>query len=167
MTGIREKTQRIRDQRWLADMAIGARGLSSQHSYALAMKAGGHDIAMEMMSVSARVKKYVDISREFAKVAAKRVSMAEKAENEGYVLTARDHYFVATVFYASAQFPINFEDDNKENIEYNVQKNACYDKFIKYAPRPIARVEMPFEGKSLPRILHLPEGSFQRVPCVL
>ena len=36
-------------------------------------------------------------------------------------------------------------------------RSVCYAKFIKFAPHPIKRVEIPFgNGKSLPAYLHLP-----------
>ena len=63
-------------------------------------------------------------------------------------------------------FPIH-EDDNADNIAYNAKKVECYNKFIKYSRRPIERVEIRFEGKTLAGLLHLPPNRTGKVPCVL
>jgi dipeptidyl aminopeptidase/acylaminoacyl peptidase len=65
-----------------------------------------------------------------------------------------------------AQGPFH-EDDNELNLLYSSRKNECYDKFIQYAPRPVERVEIPFEDKSLPGFLHLPARNSKNVPCIV
>ncbi len=167
MKGTNEKTRRILGQRWLIDLGIETTGVDFVWPGChIAMGACGLDAAADVMSIQSRVKKYTDILREFVRVAAKREAIAKKAEGEGHVVTARDNYFAAAIFYASAQTAI-CEDDNKENIAYNAKKIECYDKFIKYAPYPIERVEIPFEDKSLPGFLFLPPDRPQKAPCVL
>ncbi|MBI4528215.1 MAG: prolyl oligopeptidase family serine peptidase, partial [Deltaproteobacteria bacterium] len=49
------------------------------------------------------------------------------------------------------------------------KKRACYDKFIQFAGRPIERAELPFEGKSLSALLHLPRHlkAGEKVPAIL
>src|SRR4029450_2873536 len=58
---------------------------------------------------------------------------------------------------------------NEKRIAWGERKRACYDKFIQYAGRPVERVELPYQGKSIAALLHLPPNrkSGERVPCVL
>jgi len=162
-----ELSHRMAEQRWLIDKVIEACGVDSIWPITpFILAATGPDVAEDMVGMRLSIRKYADISRECARVAAKREAMAKRAEDEGHFVTARDNYFSAAVCYGFAQWPFH-EDDNEKNIAYNVRKIECMDRFIKHAPRPIERVEIPFEGKSLPAFLHLPPNSSQKVPCVI
>jgi dienelactone hydrolase len=162
-----ERTRRMADQKWTFDKIIQATGpdffwpMTEETLCTVGM-----DVSGDIRRLRQRVKKADDISRECARVAAKRETMAKKAEMEGHFITARDNYFAAAAFYTMAQGPIH-EDDNEFNLLYSSKKNECYDKFIKYAPRHIERVEIPFKGKSLPGLLHLPAKNSKKVPCIV
>jgi dipeptidyl aminopeptidase/acylaminoacyl peptidase len=162
-----ERTRRMADQKWSFDKIIQATGVDFFWPMTdETLCTVGPDAATDIKRLRQRVKKADDISRECARVAAKREAMAKKAEGEGHFVTARDNYFTAAAFYTMAQGPIH-EDDNELNLLYSARKNECYDKFIKYAPRPVERVEIPFQGKSLPALLHLPAKGAKNLPCVV
>ncbi|MFC1945452.1 alpha/beta hydrolase family protein [Chloroflexota bacterium] len=163
----KEKVRRMAEQRWLIDKVIASTGSDlTWPMSSVALGATGLDLAPDVMRLRERIKKWTDIPREYARVAAKREIMAKQAEDEGHLVTARDNYFAASVFYGMAQWTFH-EDDDEENIAYNARKNECYDGFINHAPHPVERVEIPFEGKSLPGILHFPPNSLPKMPCVL
>ena len=167
MRRFKVSSQRMAEQMWMLDRMVGALGVDSLWPIAQsAMGAAGFDVAGDVMSIRLRVKKYADVSREFVRVAAKREAMAKRAEDEGHLVTARDNYFSAAIFYGFAEWAIH-EDDNEENMAYEAKKIECCDKFIKHAPHLIERVEIPFESKSLSGLLHLPPHSSPKVPCVL
>jgi len=162
-----ERTRRMADQKWSFDKIIQATGVDffwpmTEETLCTV----GMDASADIRRLRQRVKKFDDISRECARVAAKRETMAKEAEERGHLITARDNYFTAAAFYTMAQGPIH-EDDNESNPLYSEKKNKCYDKFIKYAPRPVERVEIPFEGESLPGLLHLPSKNSKKVPCIV
>jgi dipeptidyl aminopeptidase/acylaminoacyl peptidase len=161
-----ERSRRMAEERWLIDKVIEATGVDFSWPMSALVLNTAPNIGPDVMSIRLRVKKYADISREFARVATKREAMGKKAEDEGHSVTASENYFAAAICYGMAQWPIH-EDDNEENLAYSSKKTECYDKFIKYSGRPIERVEIPFEGKSLPGLLHLPHESSQKVPCIL
>jgi cephalosporin-C deacetylase-like acetyl esterase len=162
-----EVCQRFAQQQWLVDKVIQTSGpdicwpMSS-----IALGSAGPDVAGDVVSIRANVKKYDDVSGEYAKIAVKREEMAKRAEDEGHLVTAGDNYYAASIFYGFAMFPIH-EDDHETNIAYDAKKTECYDKFIKYSQRPVRKVEIPFERKSLPAILHLPTNRTGKVPCVV
>ncbi len=162
------RARRMREQRWTIDKIVESYGVDfSWPMTGVTAGAAGLAVIPDIMAIRASVKKYIDISRQFARVAAKREAMARKAEEDGHAITARDHYYEASIFYGMAQWPIH-EDDNEEITGYNAKKNECYDKYIAHAPHRIERVEVPFEGRSLPALFHFPPHSDgQKVPCVI
>jgi dienelactone hydrolase len=168
MTQQKTKAKRMAEQRWVIDKAIESTGVDfSWPMTGVTIGAAGLDVIPDVMSIRAMVKKFADISRQFARVAAKRESMAKEAEAQGHLITARDNYFAASIFYGMAQWPIT-EDDNKEAMGYAARQNACYDRFIPLASHPIERVEIPFQGVSLPGLLHFPSNRKQgKLPCVI
>jgi cephalosporin-C deacetylase-like acetyl esterase len=161
------RARRMMEQRWLIDKVVETVGVDfSWAMAAMSQAAGGRNVVPDIMSIRARVKKYDDISREFSRMGGKREAMAKKASAEGHPVTARDNYFAAAIFYGMAKWPIH-EDDNEELVRLNAKMRECYDQFLENPPHPIQRVEIPFEDKSLPGLLHLPLNRPEKVPCVV
>ena len=115
-----------------------------------------------------RIKKFVDIPREFSQRRRAAKNKAAKPRSAGNLIEARDHYYIAACFYTNAMWAI-YEDGNPERIHWQERKRASYDKFIQYAGRPIERVELPYDGKKVQALLHLPPGrkAGEKVPCVM
>ena len=93
---------------------------------------------------------------------------AREAEAAGHLPEAREHFYIAACFYTNAMWAV-YEDRNPRRISWQEKKRACYDKFIRYAGRPIERVELPCQGKLIHALLHLPSGikAGEEVPCVM
>jgi len=163
------KMKRWREQRWLLDQVIQTRGLDwDQGRTGKILRNCGPGVQGDLQETSRRVQKFVDIPREFARSASRREDLAREAENAGHVVDAREHYYIAATFYTNAMWGV-YEDGNEKRITWAEHKRACYDKFIKYAGRPIERVELPYQGKAITALLHLPpktKGN-EKVPCVL
>jgi len=163
------KMRRWREQRWLLDQAVQSSGLDwDQGRTNKILRNCGPGVAGELREIGRRVQKFADIPREFARAAARREGLARDAEQAGFEVEAREHYYVAATFYSHAQWAI-FEDDNPQRICWGERRAACYDKFIRFADRPIERVELPVEGGAVPALLHLPSRlpPGQRIPCAL
>ena len=163
------KMKRWREQRWLLDQVIQTRGLDwDQGRTGKILRNCGPGVQGDVQEISRRVQKFVDIPREFARAAVRREDLAREAEKAGHFVDAREHYYIAATFYTNAMWGV-YEDDNEKRIAWAERKRACYDKFIQYAGRPIERVELPYQGKSIAALLHLPPNrkSGERVPCVL
>ena len=167
-----KRTKRWAAQRWVVDNMIATQRAAmggsapvstSPRRYSLPAAVEGD---LDLQSVSLRVEKFDDIPREYARIARKRERMAQRAEEAGHLVTARDHYAAASCFYGNAGWAI-FEDDNDDLRHYYERKNACYDKVIENAPLPIERVEIPFGDQSLPALLYLPPDRPAKVPCVV
>lgn len=93
-------------------------------------------------------------SKENTRTAMELEELAIREEKEGHLETAFTLYHRAVLFYYDAGWGI-FDSDNEELVWLNNKINQCTNKFIKYGPYPMERVEIPFRGKSLSAILHL------------
>lgn len=164
---VERRMRRWQEQRWILDNVIRAVGIEwDQPRIAYTLAPCGPEATFDFNLVRQRVTKFADIAREFAAAAARREDKAATCEREGRLVSARESYFIASLLWGSAQWPI-FED-TQQNAEFNARKLACYEKFVRYAPHRIERVEVPFAGSSLPGLLHYPPGwQGERVPCVL
>lgn len=163
------RVQRWNDQRWLLDSVIQAIGMEwDQPRLNYTLYPGGPDAMGDFRGVGLRVRKFADMHRELAAAARRRELRAEQFEREGRFVSASESYFIASLLWSAARWPI-FEN-NEKSVHYNARTVACYDKYAKYATRPVTRIEVPFgRGKHLPGYLHLPREPRprERFPCVI
>ncbi len=163
------KMRRWREQRWLLDQVIQTRGLDwDQGRTGKILRNCGPGVEGDIREISRRVQKFTDIPREFSRSAQRREEQAREAEKAVHEVEAREHYYIAATFYTNAMWAV-YEDGNAKRIAWGERKRACYDKFIQFAGRPIERVELPFEGKSLSALLPLPPRmkAGEKVPAIL
>jgi dipeptidyl aminopeptidase/acylaminoacyl peptidase len=163
------KIKRWQEQRWILDQIIQTRGIDwDQGRTGKILRNCGPGVQSDLQEITRRIQKFVDIPREFARVAARREALAKETETSGHFVEAREHYYIAACFYTNAMWAI-YEDGNPKRIAWQERKRACYDKFIRYAGRPIERVELPYDGKHVQALLHLPPTmrAGEKVPCVM
>jgi pimeloyl-ACP methyl ester carboxylesterase len=162
------RIKRWDQQRWLLDTVIQTIGVEwDQGRIASKSKPGGETAVADFQAVAKRIKKFDDIQREFAAQARKRQTKADAYAARGFDVSARESYIAAALLWASACWPIFHECDALRASEEKM--NACYAKFIEFAPHPIMRAEIPFGDKFLPAYLHLPRApqSGEKFPCVV
>src|SRR5882762_5992442 len=150
------RMKRWQEQRWLLDTVVQTVGIEwDQARVAYTLGPCGPDATGDFNGVRSRVRKFNDISREFARAAVRREKMARQFEADGHTLSAGESYFIAALLYGSAQWPIY--ENTRENLALNEKKVSTYAKYIQYADHEIRKVEAPFGGggKSLPGYLHL------------
>jgi dienelactone hydrolase len=148
-------TRRLRAQRWLLDAVIRQIGVDwDQGRSRYTAYAAGIDAEPDFTRVRERVRKLGDIHREFATAAARRERLSEEAEADGRSVEAREHAFVAAILWGNAQWPLF--GNSPLVLELGERKGICFDRFIRHAPHPVRRVEIPFGDASLPGLLHLP-----------
>jgi cephalosporin-C deacetylase-like acetyl esterase len=161
-------TRRWTEQRWLLDNTIRAVGMDwdQPRSTYLAAPCGpeaGADFAM----IRQRITKLADASPTFEAVARRRQAKAEAAEQSGDLVTARENYFMASIHWGAAQWPLDTNDE--QNRAYNGRKRECYTKYAALADHRVEAAWIPLPGgQQLPAWLHLPQG-YQggRVPVVV
>jgi dienelactone hydrolase len=164
---VERRMKRWQEQRWILDSIIKTVGIEwDQSRIGYTLGPCGPEGTFDFMGVRTRVQKFSDISREFGRAATHRESIARRFEEEGRTIAARESFFIASLLYGSAQWPI-FEN-SPENIALNNKKVECYLKYAQYADHEVRRVEIPFGGKSLPGYLHFPsKRPSGKLPCIL
>jgi dienelactone hydrolase len=160
--------KRFDEQRWVLDNIIQANGIDWDQSHTgVAIRAGGPTVVPDMTELRQQVKRLVDICPAFETLAKKREGMAKDAEQAGNKTAARDHYFLAANYWASAMWTID-----EVNQKLKMQNDSKRENFIKYmalADHHIEWVELPYRGKSLPAIFHLPPNyqTGTKVPVIV
>jgi dienelactone hydrolase len=164
---VEKRVKRWQEQRWILDNIIEAVGVEwDQNRIGYVLGPCGPEATFDFMGVKSRVRRFNDIAREFTRAAARRDALARRFEEEGRLVSARESFFIASLLYGSAQWPI-FEN-SPENIRLNAKKVECYKKYARHADHEVRSVEIPFGDKSLPGYLHLPNmRSSGRLPCIL
>jgi dienelactone hydrolase len=155
--------RRWAEQRWLIDQSVRTSGVEVAPKAA----AGGLDAMADFQAAVRRMRGFDDIDREFAAQARKRQAKAAAFEQDGRRNSAGESYFIAALLWSAAIWPLFEVTDTADAYEH--QMNDCYDKHIACSDRPIARVEIPFAGKSLPAYLHLPHlpAPGEKFPCLI
>lgn len=160
--------RRWTEQRWILDNIIRANGIDWDQPRLVGLAAAlGAEASADIAGIRARVQKFADIAPAFEAVARRREARAIEADKAGDHHGARDNHFMAANYWASAQWPI--DENNEKNIFFNQKKR---EHFLKYAKRAEHRVEpawIALDGRKLPGWFHLPYGyqTGQRVPCVV
>ncbi|MCH7606420.1 MAG: hypothetical protein IH962_04630, partial [Chloroflexi bacterium] len=150
---VERRMKRWQEQRWLLDAVVRIIGPEwDQGRLAGIVRAGGPDANADITAARNRIHKFDDISRELARVAARRERTAARHEEEGHNVSARESYFIASLLYGTAQWPIFA--DTEENQRLNGKKVECYTRYAQYADHEVRRAEIPFKGKAVPGWLH-------------
>lgn len=134
------------------------------HDY-LVMKAGRPTLFdHEERRYPASVKSYAMVPKHLARLARRKEQWAAEAEAHGHVETAHELYWAAVDDWHQAQHAIH--RDTPQKRLYYERLSACYDKVIQHNPTPIERVEVPWEGSSIPCLYHPLPGK-PKAPAVL
>jgi dienelactone hydrolase len=160
--------RRFDEERWVLDNVIQANGIDwDQPHTTILLRACGLDIAGEMNALKQRVKKYADIAPAFEALARRREQRAKAAEQASQKIPARDDYFIAAQYWASAMWPIDEVDHTLKM--YNAKKRETFSKYMEFADHHVEWAEIPYRGKTLPAVFHLPPGyrSGTKVPVVV
>jgi dienelactone hydrolase len=159
-------TRRLREQRWLLDATIRQIGLDwDQGRSRYTAYAAGLDAEPDFQRIRERVRKLADMYREFAGAARRRERLSEEAEADGRTIEAREHAFVASTLWGNAQWPLF--GNSPLVLALGERKTACFDRFIRHAPHPVRRVEVPFGAATLPGLLHLPASGAEPYPLFI
>lgn len=91
---------------------------------------------------------------------------AEAYVAKGSHASARDAFLNASFFYRAAEFFLLDEDPERKVAAY-MKNTECFEKAGRFFDPPLRRVEVPYEGSTLPGFLYLPAQMKGRVPGVV
>jgi dienelactone hydrolase len=160
--------RRFDEQRWILDNVIQANGVDWDQSHTgVVIRSGGPSTVPDMDELRKRVRRLVDIGPAFETLAKKREALAKDAEQSGDKTAARDNYFLASNYWASAMWTV--DEVNQKIKLLNDKKRENFTKYIPLADHHIEWVELPYRGKTLPAIFHLPPNyqSGAKVPVIV
>ncbi len=159
--------RRFDEQRWLIDNVIRANGPEwDQGRLSHLVTIIGPEVAGDVAGLRARMQKLDDFGPAFEAAARRREARAGAAEQTDDLITARENYFMAANYWASAQWTIL--ENNEKNLALNAKKRECYSRYAKFADHHVEAAWVPFQGKALPGWLHLPPGYRSgRIPTVI
>ena len=161
------RMHRWAEQRWVLDNVIRANGVEwDQGRLSRLVGAIGSEILPEVAAIRQRVQKFADITPAFEAAARRREAKAMAAEEAGALVTARENYFIAASYWASAQWTIL--QNNEHNLFLNRRKRECYSNYARLAERRVEEASIPFRDKSLAGWLHLPANyAGDRIPAII
>jgi dienelactone hydrolase len=159
--------RRFVEQRWLIDNVIRANGIDwDQPRLGSLQAAMGAEATGDIAAIRGRVQKLADIAPAFESVARRREAKALAAAELGQTVTAAENFYMAALYWASAQWPI--DENNEQNLFYNCRKRECYARYAQLAAHRVEPVWVPLGDKALPGWLHLPSGrEAARVPAIV
>lgn len=160
--------RRWTEQRWLLDNTIRAVGMEWDQprmgNYAAAC---GPLSAGDLAAIRQRVQKHADFTPAFEAAARRREGVARQAEADGHAVSARDNYYIASVYWAASQWTLLVNDAHNRNN--NTRKRECFLGYAKHADHRVEAAWIPLPGgKAIPGWFHLPYGYLgARVPAVV
>lgn len=160
--------RRFNEQRWVLDNIIQANGIDWDQGHTGGLiRAIGVSAIGEMARLKQSVKKYDDIAPAFEALARRREQKAHQAENEKEPFEARDHFYAAAMYWASAMWPVDEVDDKLRR--YNDKKRETFTHYMQHADHKIEWADIPYRGKQLPGVFHLPPGyqAGAKVPVIV
>ncbi|MBI2372210.1 MAG: alpha/beta hydrolase [Deltaproteobacteria bacterium] len=127
---------------------------------------GGADFN-EMHRTLRRVRdgNFEDWHQEWVRTAQHVEGLAEAAEKAGHRVTARDAFFRAFSYYRTAQFFLHGPDPRQ--LPTYLKATDCFRRGNSLRTPPFEKVEIAFEGATLPGYFLPPQGANGRAPGVL
>jgi dienelactone hydrolase len=161
-------TRRFAEQRWLLDSTIRTVGMDWDQPRSIYLSAPmGPEANADFAAIRARIARLADASPAFEAVARRREAKAQAAEQNGDLVTARENYFMASIHWGAAQWPI--DENDEPNRFYNGRKRECYTSYARLADHHVEAAWIPLPGgRTLPAWFHRPPGHRgERVPVVI
>ncbi|PYM94407.1 MAG: hypothetical protein DME04_07905, partial [Candidatus Rokuibacteriota bacterium] len=135
-------TRRSTEQRWLIDNTIRSVGMDWDQPRSIYLSAPcGPEANADFAAIRQRITKLADASPAFEAVARRREAKAQAAEQNQDLVTARESYFMASIHWGAAQWPI--DENNEQNRFYNRRKRECYTKYAAHADHHIEAAWIP------------------------
>ncbi len=162
------RMRRFDEQRWALDNIIQANSIDwDQGHTSVLLRSCGLDISNDVAALRTGVKKYADLVPAFERLARKREAKAIEHEQNDETIPARDNYYFAAVYWATSMW--GDETHGPRLRGANDKKRENYSKYMALADHHIEWVELPYRGKTLPAIFHLPPNyqAGRKVPVIV
>ena len=121
----------------------------------------GYADAGEVLSTAGRIKDgdadgWV---REWCATAERLEADAQRAEGDGQLVSARNAYLRAANYFSTGLYLITHSSAPERQLDIWTRHRACWDKYVDLAPVPGERLQIPYEGTTLPGYLFRAPGA--------
>ncbi|MGE0736629.1 MAG: alpha/beta hydrolase family protein [Alphaproteobacteria bacterium] len=158
--------KRFHAQKWLLDSVISTVGLDwDQLRMAVTIAPSGFEGIGDWNVIARTARRYDEITPAFMDGAERRQVRAKESAARGDIVTARESYLIASIYYGIAQWPIDELSDLNKDL--NARKVACYSAYAAIAHHKIERVDIPMGSHTIPGWLHIPIGAKAPYPVVI
>ena len=113
----------------------------------------------EVLATLARISNHAQWSTEWSKTARIVQGRAETARAAGHLVSAGEAYLQAATYWAAAVDGITASKDSSALLPTFRSHRACWDGFIDSSAGAHVRVEVPYEGTTLPGYLLRPDAT--------
>lgn len=113
----------------------------------------------EVLSTLPRIRKVAQWGPEMAVTAARVRAIADGCLKSGHVVSAGGAYLRAATYYAASVDGYTTQPDSPQLLESFRAHRACWDAFIDCGKGVHVRLDVPFEGTTLPGYLLRPDAS--------
>jgi dienelactone hydrolase len=159
-------TVRSVGQSWSLDIALAQGGFDALHPQGKGtLEQLGHDHT-DFDKVFALVRSGAMLPKAWAAIAAQAEERAAHHDRLGYAETASDLYLRAAVMYGRAQYSI-FDPTDERKVKLRERCDHCVARLGGLRDHTVRRVELPFEGKTIFALLHLPRHPVAGAPAVI
>lgn len=124
---------------------------------------GGTEIG-EVLSTLSRIRKAAQWGPEWAVTAARVQAIAARCLASGHAVSAAGAYLRAATYYAASVDGYTTQPDSPQLLESFRAHRACWDAFIDCAKGVHVRLDVPYEGTTLPGYLLRPDASGAKRP---
>jgi dipeptidyl aminopeptidase/acylaminoacyl peptidase len=159
----------VKSQRWIANRLYRLMGRGAlfwerpEESLGANVMRGAN--YFDLKDTGDKIKTIEEVPKENIRTAKRLENLGKREEDAGHHETACDYYYRAGFFYMGAAWGI-FDSDDEELIWLTEKIQNTFDKVMQYNLYPMERVEIPFEGKSIPGILTMTPGK-KKAPTIL
>lgn len=161
--------EEIKTNRWILDKFSKLMGRGSmfwEHpGEGLGSSAARGASYFDLIDVAARIPCIDAYSKENYRFGKWLEGLALREQNRGRKETAMNYYYRATLMYLDSIWCI-FDSNNEEIKSIRRRINACYERICEFASYPMERIEIPFEGKSMPAYFHMTPAR-EKAPTII
>lgn len=97
--------------------------------------------------------------REWCAAAERLEADAQRAEGDGQLVSARNAYLRAANYFSTGLYLITHSSAPERQLDIWTRHRACWDKFVDLAPVPGERLQIPYEGTTLPGYFFRVQGA--------
>ena len=123
----------------------------------------------EVLSTAHRIRPgdFGSWTAEWLKTAQRIHGIAERSQERGHTVSAREAYFRASNYYRAAEFYLHGDPRDPRIIDLSRKARACFERALCLSPLPVERMVIPYEGTTLPGYFYPAAETGEKAPTLI